>query len=152
MRQEYKYVVFGYESTKQRFLKEYGSRLDAKLSEYLTGKAKPENKISVRRIVEDSAVELLEMAMEPLEELFKEIDKQANDLRDFRELKAKMDNLGDERSKVAMSLYNNISKMEPDDDNFSKCRRITAAGLVAASYLGLRGYEVSNQKEEFKKY
>ena len=152
MRIEHRYIVSNYDSTKQRFLKEYGARLDARLNEYLTGKAKPENKISVRKIVEDSAIELLEMAMEPLEELFKEINKHANDLRDFRELKEKMDNLGDERSKVAMSLYRNISKMEPGDDNFAKCRRITAAGLVAASYLGLRGYEVSNQKEEFKKY
>lgn len=140
-----------YDSAKVRFLKSYAQFLDKRLDEFLAGKAKPENKAAVKRIVEDSALDILRIEIEPLEEMFAEIERYGQDLQEYRELKSEIDGLGDERSKVALSLYRKISKSETGDDNYVKCRRVTAAGLVAASYLGLQGYEVSNQKEEFNK-
>lgn len=144
-------TICRYDSARVRFIKTYAQFLEKRLDEFLAGKAKPENKVAVKRIVENSAVEILKIEIEPLKEMFAEIDRCEQELKEFRELKSEMDGLGDERSKIALSLYRNISKSETGDDNFAKCRRITAAGLVAASYLGLQGYEVSNQKEEFKK-
>lgn len=146
-----RYRISRYDSARARFVKSYAQFLDKRLDEFLAGKAKPENKAAVKRIVEDSALEILKIEIEPLNEMFEEIERYGQDLQEYRELKSEMDGLGDERSKVALSLYRMISKGEPTDDNYAKCRRITAAGLVAASYLGLQGYEVSNQKEEFNK-
>lgn len=147
----YIYHINTYDSARERFIKSYAQFLEKRLDEFLAGKAKTETKDKVKRIVQDSAVEILKIEIEPLEEMFAEIDRYGQDLKEYRELKSEIDCLGDDRSKIALTLYRKICKSEPDDDNYAKCRRITAAGLVAASYLGLQGYEVSNQKEEFKK-
>lgn len=53
----------------------------------------------------------------------------------------------DPRARSAYKLYERISEPEPREDAYTKQRRITSAGLVAASYLGLQRYEINPAKQ-----
>ena len=132
-------------------MRTFRKNLDERLEKFIKGKTKPATKDVFKRIIEDSADELIYMEMESLKEAFLELDKLDEKLYAVSRMTERIEGLMDDRAKTAMILYERAKKEEEGDDNFAKCRRITAAGLIAASYLGLKQYEVSNHGEMFNK-
>lgn len=90
------------------------------------------------------------------------LEKQVDDLRqeieDLRiekegievEIDTMREAFPDPKARTAYELFSRISTDETDD-TYTKQRRITSAGLVAAAYLGLQHYEINtgnNQKKD----
>ena len=53
----------------------------------------------------------------------------------------------DPRARSAYQLYTKVSTPDVKDDTYTKQRRITSAGLMAAAYLGLQRYEINPAKQ-----
>ena len=134
-------------SAMDRFMGTFRRNLDARLEQFLFGQAKQSTKDCVKRIVEESADKLVMMEIESLKDAFNELDGLDEELDECRSIKAELQGIMDDRAKTALLIYLKASRAERGDDNYAKCRKITAAGLMAAAYLGLKQYEVSNQQE-----
>ena len=139
------------DSARGIFMGTFRKNLDARLEQFLAGQAKQSTKDCVKRIVEESADRLLLMEMESLKDAFDELAILDEELDECRSIKAELDGIMDDRAKTALVIYEKARRVEAGDDNYAKCRKITAAGLMAASYLGLKEYEVSNQQEVLKR-
>lgn len=72
-------------------------------------------------------------------ELF-ELEKECAEKRD--ELRSQASALSDPKAREAFLLFRLVSKSEGKEDTYIRQRRITAAGLMAAAFLGLERYEV----------
>lgn len=139
------------ESSQGVFQRTFRKNLDDRLNKFLDGQAKQSTKDCVKRIVEESADSLLYMEMQSLKDAFSELDNLDEKLEVVTALSDKLEGIMDDRAKTAILLYERAKVAEQQDDNFARCRKITAAGLIAAAYLGLNHYEVSNQAEQFNK-
>ena len=139
------------ESSQTVFMRTFRKSLDERLDKFLIGQAKQSTKDCVKRIVEESADSLIYMEMQSLKDAFTELDNLDEKLEVVKSLTEMIDGIMDERAKTALLLYERAKTGDPLDDNFARCRKITAAGLIAAAYLGLNHYEVSNQAEQFNK-
>ena len=56
----------------------------------------------------------------------------------------------DPKAREAFTLYTEVLKTGKGDNGYESCKRITAAGAMAAAYLGLTQYEGGEKKEDAK--
>lgn len=148
---------------------EFHEILKARLAKVLDGNAQPATKSAIVSFVNrfaDDCVELiapeLAQACEAAENALIEAKRHAeqalrmqqhlDDLRDDveyykKEAEALEAEFPDPRARSAYELYKRISEGQPREDAYTKQRRITSAGLVAASYLGLQRYEINPAKQ-----
>lgn len=139
------------EDSRIRFMSTFRKNLDERLEKFLNGQAKQSTKECVKRIVEESADSLIYMEIQSLQDAFAELDNLDEKKDVVTALLNKVEGLMDDRAKTAILLYERVKTAEQGDDNFARCRKITAAGLMAAAYLGLNRYEVSGQGEQSNK-
>lgn len=125
-----------YTTTRGQLSAAFRNNLDRRLDKFLEGKANGTSKMCVKQVITSSAGEILSMEMDSFDEVIQHIESMQESVKRCESLKAAIDGLEDDKSKSAVLLFKRISEEQPGDDNNARCRRITAAGLIVASYLG----------------
>lgn len=158
----------------------FGQALKARLAKVIDGHAKPTTKSSIIDFVNRFGKDCIDLIAPEMEEVCRgavramtqikqyakviinaqdkiaEMNEEAyileETIKQRKEQIASLDaEFPDPRARSAYHLYNRISASEASEDEHTKQRRITSAGLVAASYLGLQRYEinpVNKQKQD----
>ena len=137
-------------------------RLTDLLAKYEDGPALPQNKAAVRSFIGRFADGAEEAFVSVLRQEVDELDrnrKKYADLRDHlsgleiekQSLESKIAKLrkeeeelsqkfADPKAREAFTLYTEVLKTGKGDNGYESCRRITAAGAMAAAFLGLQRY------------
>lgn len=140
-------------------MEHFNKALDARLQKVIDGHAKPTTKSSIIDFVRRYRRDCLDLILPEMEEklkaaaqTLKTMKQYAKEITNAREevyileetIKQRKEQIAaldaefpDPRARSAYHLYNRISASEANEDEHTKQRRITSAGLVAASYLGL---------------
>ena len=154
----------------------FGQALKARLAKVIDGHAKPATKSSVIDFVNRFGKDCIDLIAPEMEEVCKaavgamtqmkryawEIIKAQDKIDEMNEevyileetIKQRKEQIAaleaefpDPRARSAYELYKRISEGQDREDAYTKQRRITSAGLVAASYLGLQRYEINPAKQ-----
>lgn len=154
----------------------FSQALNARIQKVIDGHAKPTTKSSIIDFVRRYGNDCLDLILPVMEETCeaviqtlktvkwhaKEIANAQDKIADMNEeayileetIKQRKEQIAaldaefpDPRARSAYHLYNRISASEANEDEHTKQRRITSAGLVAASYLGLQRYEINTAKQ-----
>lgn len=148
---------------------ELREELNARLNKMIDGNAKPTTKGAIKDFVGRYGEAVIELIAPELEEACEQVtilltnamkyarfigimeDRLATLQGEYRrvekELSEKEAAFPDPRARCAYELYARASAGEGREDAYTKQRRITAAGLMAAAYLGLTHYEINNAKQ-----
>lgn len=150
--------------------------LDARLQKVIDGHAKPTTKSSIIDFVRRYRHDCLDLILPDMVETCEAVVKTLKTVKQYAKVivnaQDKIDEMNEEayileetikqrkeqiaaldaefpdpRARSAYHLYNRISASESNEDEHTKQRRITSAGLVAASYLGLQRYEINTAKQ-----
>lgn len=81
-----------------------------------------------------------------LEEKISDLKKEVESLQKERDSLA--ERFSDPRARDAYLLYQEACKPDGKEDAYTKQRRVTAAGLMASAFLGLKEYNIQNKKNK----
>ena len=150
--------------------------LKARVNRMLEGHAQPATKSAIMTFVNRFGDEVIDFIIPDLKDAcgevcrsIAELKQQARNLATLQDnIESRQDDLGflenmirhhqelikkletdfpDPRARSAYQLYTKISTPDVKDDTYTKQRRITSAGLVAAAFLGLERYEINPAKQ-----
>ena len=137
-------------------------RMKKLADKYMDIGASPGNKVAIRMFMQKFAVDGLSVLTDELRVIIDEIDdirgqyeplkasiadlssqerklmREVDDLKMERSKQA--DKFTDPKAREAFRLYTEVMSTGQRDNGYERCRRITAAGAIAAAYLGLTRY------------
>lgn len=168
-----RYRYFSYKSeTEREIAASLKKRLTDLLKQYEDGPALPQNKAAVSSFIgrfadgaEEAFVSVLRQEVDEMDEnrrKWHDLQNELSTLQNEKELlEGKISKLRKEKEELsqkftdpkareAFNLYTEVLKTGANDNGYESVRRITAAGAMAAAYLGLTQYGGGDKKEDSK--